>query len=155
MWKKTGPERLIQPRTWNGNVSCDGRTNRFDLFSGRPNAEGNLEILCVRDPLESPPPGNGPFDYKFEVSVVGGVIQPTSDEFTYLAPEGGYAPIFTESKKAGDPGWRGRLTQEFYIRTDEGHYGRLSVDWYSWQNSPTHLDWNCSINPSGSRNLER
>jgi len=29
------------------------------------------------------------------------------------------------------------------------------VDWYAAQNAPNHFEWDCSINPSGSRNLER
>jgi hypothetical protein len=153
MWKKRGAERLINS-SWDHKVSCDGTPNRFDLFHGTRNVNGNLEIVCLRTPLRSPP-GNAPFDYSFEIKVIGGGIQPTDDEFTYLAPESGYGSRFIEAKKAGDPGWRGRLTQAFYIRMEDGHYGTLLVDWYAAQNSPTHLDWDCSINPSGSRNLER
>jgi hypothetical protein len=154
MWKMQGPESLVGS-VWHGNVSCDGSLTTFDLLRGKRVKDGNLQISCVRTPLISPPPGNGPFDYKFEIAVVGGGVQPTEDEFTYLAPEKGYAPSFIEAKKPSDPGWRGRLTQAFYFRTEDGHYGTLFVDWYTAQNSPTHLEWTCSINPSGSRNLER
>ncbi len=154
MWHEKGRERLVGS-SWNGRVSCDGTTNRFDMLTGHKSPEGTLEITCIRNPLTSPPPGTTPFDYKLQVTVGGGGIQPTSDEFTYFAPDAGYVPIFIESKKAGELGWRGRITQEFYFRTEAGQYGRLTINWFPWQDSPTHLDWNCSINPSGSRNLER
>jgi hypothetical protein len=155
-WKQQGKEPLAHS-LWHGKVVCDGTTNRFDLISGRPSPEGNLEIVCVRTPLKSPPPGNGRFDYKFEITVIGGGIRPAQDEFTYLAPEGDYSKSLTFSQKADDPKWDSKIPipKEYYLKTADGHYGMLFVDWYAAQNSPTHLEWNISINPSGSRNLER
>jgi hypothetical protein len=155
MWKMNGRELLVQPAEWNGNIVCDGRTNRFDLTTGKANQDGDLEISCLRTPLNVLPREGKPFDYKLTIAVRGGGIQSTSDEFTYQAPKIGYSPRFVESKKDGESGWRSPLTQEFYIRTADGKHGRISLEWYSWQTNPTHLDWNCSINPSGSRNLER
>jgi hypothetical protein len=155
MWKQQGTETLVQPPAWNGNVSCDGTTNRFNLLDGKKNVNGDLEIICLKSPINILPRENKPFDYKFEIAVLGGGVQPTEDEFTYLAFEGGYSSSFTLGQKADDPGWQGRVKKEFYIKTADGHYGRLSVDWYSSLQNPTHLDWNCSINPTGSRNLER
>ena len=105
--------------------------------------------------MNVPRPRVHPFDYSFEIAVLGGGIQQARDEFTYWSPETGYQPTVTISQRAGDTNWYGRVTEEFYIKTADGQYGRLSVDWYASQQSPTHLDWNCSINPSKSRNLER
>jgi hypothetical protein len=156
MWKKVGKESLVGS-AWHGKVACDGTPVYFDLYHGSRSTEGNLQITCTRRPLESPPPGNGRFDYNFQIAVIGGGIQPARDEFTYLAPQDGYAPSLTFGQKADDPKWDANIPipKEYYIKTAEGHYGRLFVDWYAAQNSPTHLEWNCSINPSGSRNLER
>ncbi len=154
MWKIAGKEPLAGA-AWHGNIACDGTTNRFDLNTGKPNAGGNLEIMCKRVPVVSAPHGHGHFDLTFEVTVIGGGIQPTDDEFTYRAPENQYAPTFTVDQKADAPKWRPDVNQEFYIKTSDGRYGRLHVDWDAWQTPPTHLEWDCSINPSGSRNLER
>jgi hypothetical protein len=154
MWKLMGGEVLIQPPVWNGNVSCDGTTNRFDLRTGSRSASGDLRIICKRTPLQVLPRLGRKFDYSFEISVLGGGIQTTEDEITYLAPGNGYLPVFSVSQTANDPKWYGRVKREFYFKTPEGHYGTLSVDWYATQQNPTHLDWNCAINPSGSRNLE-
>lgn len=149
MWKKNGAQPLVHS-AWRGLVACDGTQTSFAIQG----TEENLQIACTRTPLTSPPPGNGPFDYKFEIALAGGGIKATSDEFTYLAPESGYSPSVTIGKKAGEAGWVGRVKQEFYIETADGHYGRLTVDWYAAQDSPTHLEWECFINPTGSRNLE-
>jgi hypothetical protein len=154
MWKIAGKEPLVSS-AWHGKVACDGTTNRYDLISGHPDTSGALEIICSRTPLTVPPPGSAHFDYKFQIRVHDGSIQPTEDEFTYLAPENGYSPSLTVAQKADDPKWRASVTQEFYIKTADGHYGRLFVDWYAWQTPPVHLEWDCSINPSGSHNLER
>ena len=154
MWKQRGKEPLVGS-SWHGKVAGDGTTNRFDMLHGRRSSDGGLEIVCTRTPSVPQPPGNGHFDYKFEIAVVGGSIQPTGDEFTYLAPESDYAPSFTVEQKADAPKWRPDVTQEFYIKTADGHYGRLFVEWYAWQTPTGHCKWDCSINPSGSRNLER
>jgi hypothetical protein len=154
MWKKQGDEPLVGS-VWHGQVACDGTVNRFDLLHGSKSAEGSLEIICNRTPLQIQRPGRHPFDYRFQISAIGGGIQRAEDEFTYLAPETGYEPILTIAQTANDSNWHGRVKQEFYIKTKEGHFGRLSVDWYASQTSPTHFEWDCSINPSGSRNLER
>lgn len=156
MWKKQGAERLVGS-AWRGKMACDGTPVGFDLYHGSRNADGDLQITCTRLPLKSPAPGNAPFDYKFQIAVIGGGIQPTHDEFTYLAPEDGYSTSLTFSQKASDPNWDAKIPipKDYYIKTSDGHYGRLFVDWYAAQNAPTHLEWDCSINPSGSRNLER
>jgi len=154
MWKKQGAEPLVGS-AWHGNVRCDGTLNAYDLASGKPAKGGNLEITCMRTPLDIVPRENKPYDYELKISVISGGIQMTEDEFTYIAPEGGYVPTLTLGAKAGDPKWSGNVKQEFYFKTDEGHYGKLSLEWYAYQTSPTHLEWACSINPSGSRNLER
>jgi hypothetical protein len=154
MWKQRGKEALVGS-SWHGKVASDGTTNRFDMLHGRRSSDGALEIVCKRMSPAQRTPGNDRFDYKFEITVVGGGIQPTGDEFTYLAPESDYVASFTVEQKADAPKWRPDVTQEFYIKTTDGHYGRLFVEWYAWQTPTGHCEWNCSINPSGSRNLER
>jgi hypothetical protein len=155
MWKIAGKEPLVGS-AWHGRVACDGTANRFDLYTGKPSADGTLEITCTRTPLNFEITSRQPFDYKCEVVIIGGGIQPTADEFTYRTPESGYSPNVTIDRKPGDPKWGGGLRQEFYIKTAKGEYGRLAVDWDAGHRpAPTHFEWNCSINPSGTRNLER
>jgi len=155
MWKKAGEEQLVGS-AWHGKVACDGTTNHFDLHNGHSSAEGVLEIICTRTPLNFEMTSRQPFDYKLIIAISGGSIQPTEDEFTYLAPESGYLSSVTIDRKPGDPKWGGGLMQEFYVKTDKGEYGRLSVEWDAGHRpAPTSLKWECTINPSGSRNLER
>ncbi len=154
MWKKAGAEALVGA-AWSGKVACDGTLMTFDLLNGKRAKEGNLQIACTRVPLDIIPRENKRYDYSLQIAVLGGGIQQTEDDFTYLAPEGGYSPKLNVGQKANGTDWIGKVQQEFYIKTAEGHYGRLSVDWYTWQAAPTHFEWDCSINPSGSRNLER
>jgi hypothetical protein len=102
MWKKQGKEKLNHS-AWYGKVACDGTTNRFVLFSGHPSPEGNLQIICTRKPLNYERTSRQPYDYKFEIAVIGGSIQATEDEFTYLAPDASYSPTLTIERKSGDP----------------------------------------------------
>jgi hypothetical protein len=155
MWKKAGNEKLISS-AWRGKVACDGTTNRFDLVNGSQGNDGNLKITCTRTPLNYERTNGPSFAYKFEITLTDGSIQATEDEFTYLAPETGYRPSVTIERKPGDPQWRAGVDQEFYVKTADGHYGRIFVTWDAGHRpSPTILKWDCSINPTGSRNLER
>jgi hypothetical protein len=157
MWKLTGKEPLVGS-SWHGKVVCDGTVHRFNLLTGHPDASGNLQILCLREPLNLPPANTNSFTYKLGITIVGGGIQLTNDEFAYLAPASGYLSNLTYGQNDSDANWDRRtpMPKEFYIKTADGHYGRLFVDWdFAFWQSPTLLKWDCSINPSGSRNLER
>jgi hypothetical protein len=155
MWKMTKAEPLTCS-SWHGKVPCDGTPVEFDLLSGKRMNHGNLRISCTLVPTAAKWGNQHLSDYKCTMAIVGGAIQPTLDDFTYLAPENGYQPTVTIEEKAADPNHRdAELEQEFYIKTADGDYGTLSLDWSAWQKPPTHLEWDASINPSGSRNLER
>jgi hypothetical protein len=155
MWKAAGKEVLAGSH-WHGKVACDGTLVRFGLLTGEPSKDGDLEIACTLTSTDKKVGKRVLSDYGFQIRVGGGGIQATRDEFTYMAPESGYLPTVTIDEKAADANHRNpELKQEFYIKTADGHYARLSIDWSAWQKSPTYFEWDCSINPSGSRNLER
>ncbi len=153
MWKKQGAQPLAH-LAWRGQITCDGQPMSFELQEKAQTDYGQMQIACTRTPLVSPPPGSGQFDYKFEITVVGGGIHTTEDEFMYLAPESGYTSSFTIERKAGDTNWNGKVPQQYYVKTADGHYGKLTVDWSAAFGSPTPLRWECFVNPTGSRNLE-
>lgn len=155
MWKEAGKESLVGS-AWHGKIACDGTSVGFDLYRGTRSPGGSLQITCTRTPLNFELTSPQPFDYKFKITIRDGGIQPTGDEFTYLAPDNGYSTSVTTERKPGDPKWGGGLSQEFYIKTSKGEFGRLSIEWDAGHRpAPTPLKWDCSINPSGSRNLER
>lgn len=155
MWKMQAQEPLNEA-SWHGKVPCDGSTNFFDIMSGRRTGTGDLAIACTRTPLEYEPTNRQPYAYELQLSIPGGGVQPAADEFGYRAPERGYLPQIIIAKEPGDSQWRAGVDQEFYFKTAQGKYGRISVTWDAGHRpSPTVLKWNCSINPSGSRNLER
>ena len=58
---------------------------------------------------------------------------------------------------ADDPKWDRNtpIPKEYYIKTPDGHFGNLRVEWDVAGQSPTILRWECWLNLSGSRNLER
>ena len=122
MWKEGIKEQLIGA-SWRGKVNCDGRSNRFDLLGGHENVTGSLEIMCTRTPLNYESTERQPYSYKLQISVLGGGVQQTDDEFTYRAPDNGYQPSVIVEHKPGDPQWAAGVEQEFYIRTSDGKYG--------------------------------
>jgi hypothetical protein len=109
-------------------------------------------------PLNLPPADTEPFTWKAQIKIIGGGIQPANDEFTYLAPESDYLPALAYGQTQDDPNWDRQMPmpKKYYVKTSDGHYGNLSLEWdRAFWKSPTILKWDCSINPSGSRNLER
>jgi hypothetical protein len=156
VWKHQHPDTLIH-LAWHGKVPCDGTINRFDLSSGNLSTNGNLEIICSRIPVNLPPANINPFTYKLQIIVIGGGIRATDDEFTYLAAENDYSSSLSFGQTADTVKWNRNtpIPKDYYIKTADGHYGRLSLKWdLAYAQSPTILKWECFINPTGSRNLE-
>jgi hypothetical protein len=93
------------------------------------------------------------FDWKCRVSLPGGGIQPYTEQFPFLAPDGGYAPsdeIDMTGKSVQE--WQIDVQRRYFVRTADGKFGRVVFRMIA------HGDHFCLIesyfNPSGSRNLE-
>ena len=87
-----------------------------------------------------------------QISVPGGGLQSTLEEFPYEAPQSGYQPTFTSEydtpKPLGvDGGYQGGV---FYVQTPKG-YGRVEI---KMMPGNSYARINSFWNPSGSRNLE-
>jgi hypothetical protein len=101
-------------------------------------------------------PQGQPFDWKWKVEAVNGVLMETKDEFAQVAPEEGYAPAWESSQKATDQAFRKNGQARFYIRTADNRFARVDVE-LAHPNSRgmgPRLTINSFLNPSGSRNLE-
>ncbi len=109
---------------------------------------GDAAVLVERLPNI----GNGPGGWAARVSVPGGGLVISTEEFPFEAPESGYSPVVEVTDKTPKPPtWSGDNGAAFFVKTPKG-YGRITV-----RNTPG-MSWvyvSSYLNPKpGSRNLE-
>ncbi|MCX6937056.1 MAG: carboxypeptidase-like regulatory domain-containing protein [Verrucomicrobia bacterium] len=117
----------------------------FILNPGDPNAAKVVIELLTNAQLRDK-------QWSARISVPGGGLQSTLEEFPYEAPESGYKPTVTSEydtpKPLGvDGGYQGGV---FYVQTPKG-YGRVEI---KMMPGNSYARINSFWNPSGSRNLE-
>jgi uncharacterized repeat protein (TIGR03803 family) len=128
----------------------DGTPIEIDLFESKKVAPGSgqLKLEFWRDTSEK---NARTFDWKLQLSISGGGLHETDEEFPLIAPERVFQPSILINMPKTNQNWRSDLRSRYYIHLPDGKYGR--VEFYL-------LPYNgvfrvkSTINPSGSRNLE-
>ena len=152
MRKKGVTEPLIRFRK-PFDVPKDGSPIWVDLATGNlaTSSHTGFQVECwTRDAGKKP---GEHFDWKCRVSVVGGGIQRSIDQFPFLAPTSGYLTTdeIDMTVKPDQP-WQQDVERRYFIQTLDGKFGRMTFKMIA------HGEHFCLIesyfNPSGSRNLE-
>ena len=153
MWKLKGPEPMIHTE-FDSRVPYDGTSAIFNLETGKKAADGNLRITLLRKPLQIQR-GRDKYDWMVKIEIVGGGIFEENDLYPNWAPDNGYQLFFEAGMNATDVLWSRELVKNFYIKDNQGRYGRLFVDLFTdSMRSDTGINIRAWINPSGSQNLE-
>jgi hypothetical protein len=127
----------------------DGAPVEISLMSARKvSSGGQLKLEFWGDPVERT---NRTFNWKLRVSVPGGGILATDDEFAFRAPENGYAAQVEIEMPASSPRWETSVKPKYFIKLPDGNFGRVEFDFLA-RNGVYRI--RSFINPSGSRNLE-
>jgi hypothetical protein len=152
--KKGNGESLIKtdfpPGTQIAQLHHDGTPVELDLLKGAqvPAGSGQLKLEFWRD-LSN---GNANiFDWKLQLSVLGGGLIGTDEEFAFQAPESGYQSPIVIDMPATNQNWQGEVRSKYYIQLPDGKYGR--IDFYLLSDNGVFTVQSV-INPTGSRNLE-
>lgn len=128
----------------------DGIPAEINLAECRlvPLGAGNLRLEFWGDKIERT---TKKFSWKLRVSVPGGGLIETDEEFNFEAPEKGYLPAIEFDMPASAEAWRTELKIKNFIRLPDGKYGRVEFSVLARNGVSTV---GAAINPSGSRNLE-
>ena len=128
----------------------DGTPIELDLLNGSQNVTGSgqLKLEFWRD-LSNPNAKR--FDWKLQISAVGGGLVPADEEFAFTAPDTGYQPSIVIDMPATNQVWLGELRSRYYIQLPNGNYGRFDFYLLAGNGAFTVKSW---VNPTGSRNLE-
>lgn len=79
----------------------------------------------------------------------------TDDDFMYLAPEAGYAPLYSIVLSASDSAWIREIEKRFFLTSRNGKcFGQITAKLIPDYNDKSVFSINYSVNPASSRNLE-
>jgi hypothetical protein len=128
----------------------DGTPVELDLFQGNQvaNGAGQLKLEFWRDLSDR---NAKVFDWKLQISVPGGGLVETDEEFPFDAPDNGYQASLIMDMSTNAANWQGNLKTKYYFQLPDGKYGRFDLEFLPYNGVFTLSSF---INPSGSRNLE-
>lgn len=143
MYKKKEPVALI--------VGSGGIKVPVNGTSGviRLGAQSQLQVEAWASP---PPKYTGkPFDWRVRLSVPGGGLIESTEEFNFEAPLSGYQSFVEIDMPSGKEGWT-ESVRKTYILNLGNTYARMSA--YVNSGKQVFVSVNYLINPTGHRNLE-
>lgn len=149
--KKGVPETLVALKR-NYPVARDGTPLSIDLVTGATSTReaGNLVVRCwTEDQGKS---SGQKYDWHCRVTIPGGGIVPTDEEFAFVAPETGYKPSTEITMQAERADWTSDVDLKFFFRLADGRYGRMTFSMIAGGQHFCMID--SVLNPAGSRNLE-
>jgi hypothetical protein len=144
MYKKKEPIALISGS--NGiKVPVNGTLGTIRL-----GAQGQMQVEAWASP---PSQYTGkPFDWRVRLSIPGGGIIESNEEFNFEAPQNGYQSSIEINMPSGKDGWT-ESVRKTYILNLGGTYARMNT--YVNSGKQIFVSVNYLINPTpGSRNLE-
>jgi hypothetical protein len=155
LFKKGKPEPLMRlagammgPRQY--RLDTKGTPTDISFYTGKrvSQIEGQFRVQYWMDVPQDTMQRQ--FDWRCQISVPGGGLQATAEEFPFTAPEQGYQEsIQIESNTNA---WTYMPEKSFYVHLADGKYGRVKFSLNCSGNPFFGVE--ALINPSGSRNLE-
>jgi hypothetical protein len=149
--KKGKPESLIAlSRSY--RIPRDGTPVSIDLVTGATatGESGNFVVRCWTD--DQGKRSGQKYDWHCLITVPGGGMVPTDEEFPFLAPENGYVLTNEIAMPADRTNWTSQVDLKFYFRLADGRYGRMKFSMIAGGQHFCMID--SILNPSGSQNLE-
>ena len=131
-------------------LSPDGKPTDISLFSGQLTAagQGDLQVRFQAGPSLDNFPSR--ITWQYQVTVPGGGLILTDEEFPFLAPENGYQASDEYSVDATN--WTQTINRQYYLKLRNGNFGRVIIRVIGTSRPFFRLD--SYVNPSGSQDLE-
>jgi hypothetical protein len=149
--KKGTPEPLVAinrsyqiPR---GGTPVSINLETGNAMTGR---SGHLVVQCWTE--DSGKRSGEKYDWRCLITIPGGGLALTEEEFPFLAPENGYVPTTEIVMPAARPDWKSDVELKFYYRLADGRFGRMTFSMIAGGDHFCMIE--SFLNPTGSRNLE-
>ena len=139
---------LIFRRTGQIDIPRTGEPVNIDLAKGRID-RGELQVASWVNKSNQ-----RRFDWRFDLSILGGGLTERTGEFAFAAPSDGYQPAVTIEMPAVVQAWSSHLTKSYFAKLPDGRHARFSINFYPSQRR-NFVVIESYINPTvGDRNLE-
>jgi hypothetical protein len=130
-------------------LAADGKPTEVSLRDGQlaPVGQGDLKVeFRARDSIAP-----SEISWWCQVSVPGGGLIETGEEFPFLAPENGYQEF--DQWSITSTNWTESLDKQFYVKLRDGNFGRVKLRVIGVPKR-AYFRMESFLNPSSSRNLE-
>ena len=148
--KRGEAEPLIKIGEKSFRVARDGTPLRISVNEGKGH---NVVLRCWNTETQRPK-DQQKYDWKMEIAVENGGLQPREDALAFEAPEDGYMPSETINMPMSlGQDWDSFVGRAYFIRFGDGTFARASLRMRA--GGDHFVVWESYYNPkSGSRNLE-
>lgn len=149
MHHKGNPVALID-RRGGLHKPADGTTMDFPL-RGKTQGEiiGQLQAQAWKG--EPDPQNDNHYDWKVKITVPGGGVMASSNEFGFIAPESGYQQTLEIGMSKDDPNWKPGVNEKLFFKLPNYFArGQADIDLYH----DFYFVMHYFVNPDGSPNLE-
>jgi hypothetical protein len=149
--KKGATEPLIVLKTGSINIPTDGTPIEFNLERRRviKGQAGTFNVQMWVDAHD--PKSNQPYRWNYRITVPGGGIQPTLDEYNFSAPTTGYQETIENEVAPDGARWNDSREQMLFVKLGDGKYARIRLEVRALGDFFIEDGY---LNPSGSQNLE-
>lgn len=151
--KKRGETAALTQFERDVAIPKDGTPTYISLYSGKavPEHIGHLEVRIWN--LADNAARGKKYDWRCEISLPGGGLLETKEEFAFEAPHTGYDgdSVFDMSKDM-ERGWTRDVSRSYYVRLRDGNFGLLHFRVIAGKTNFVSLK--AFVNPDGERNLE-
>ena len=130
----------------------DGRAVEVSLVTGRRanKGEGDIMVSARTKYIEGEPKAQCAWEY--EIGVPAGGLLESTEEFAFLAPEGGYTQKLAREFTPGDATWKGSERVSLYVKNKHAQYAYVVLSFIP--RGDHFVEIVSRLNPSGSRQLE-
>jgi hypothetical protein len=133
-------------------IPRDGTPVSFNLATGATSTgeTGNFVVSCWTE--DQGKRSGEKYDWHCSITLPGGGMVQTEEEFPFLAPEVDYKPAIEINMPADRAGWKSDVDLKFFYRLADGGYGRMTFSMIAGGQHFCMID--SILNPTGSRKLE-
>jgi len=131
-------------------LAADGKPTEVSLRDGRLAAAGQGDLKVEFQAGQALDNSPSKISWKCRVTVPGGGLIETTEEFPFLAPENNYTG--SDEWSVGTTNWTEQVNKKYYVKLPDGNFGRIQLRVIGTTRAFFRLE--SFLNPTGSRNLE-
>lgn len=109
-------------------ISKDGTPVQMNLTTGNTYnvTNGDIQVQAWTQDQGIPVNVNRPYDWRCQITVPGGGLQPRTGQFDFEAPADGYQDNDVLDMPASATPWSKQMSREYFLKLANGDYARIS-----------------------------